>query len=61
MRVGEMMEEIALFRGYCCKVQNNREAMIMRKLVAVNYYYDQWMGLSLPLVHFRIQAIKEEN
>ena len=29
------------------------------KLVAVNLYHEQWVGVSLPLQHFRIKAVKK--
>lgn len=50
MGVGTMVREFAQFR-YCCAVQKHREATIVRKLVAANFYCGKWAGLSLPTDH----------
>ena len=55
----ELVEELTGFMAYCCAERKNMEATVAGKLMAVNLYHEQWRGLSLPLQHFRIQAVKK--
>ena len=55
----ELVEELTKFIAYCCWESNIKEATVARKLMAVNVYHEQLRGLSLPLQHFRIQAVKK--
>lgn len=36
-----------------------QEGTIMGKLQAVNFYHEQWMGLLLPLGHFRVKLVRQ--
>ena len=47
------------WRQYCYAVRGNRESTLAGKLVAVNFFHEQWMGKSLPLNHFRIKTDRE--
>ena len=51
--------KLAEYMAYCCAVRGNRETTVAGKLVAVNFFHEQWVGRSLPLKHFRIKAVKE--
>ena len=31
----------------------------MGKLVAVNFYHEQWLGMTLPLDQFSVKAVKK--
>ena len=55
----EVVDELAEYVAYCCAVRGNRESTVVGKLVAVNFFHEQWMGKSLPRNHFRIKAVKE--
>ena len=55
---GELVEELAEFMAHCCAERKNREATMAGKLVAVNVYDEQWVGLYLSLQHFRIRAVR---
>ena len=55
----ELVEELTEFIAYCCAEGRNKEATVAGKLMAVNFYHEQWGGLTLPLQHFRIQAVKK--
>ena len=38
-------------------MKKNKEATVVGKLVAVNFYHEQWVGLSLPISHVRVKAV----
>ena len=46
--------------AYCSEGRKNKEATVAGKLMVVNFYHEQWEGLSLPLQHFRIKAVEKE-
>ena len=54
----ELVKELTEFMAYCGAARKNKEATVARKLMGVNFYHEQWGGLSLPQ-HFRIQAVKK--
>ena len=54
----EVVDELAEYMAYCCAVRGNRDSTVAGKLVAVNFFHEQWMGKSLSLNHFRIKAVK---
>ena len=47
------MDELAEYMAYCCAVRGNGESALAGKLVAVNFFHEQWMGKSLPLKPFQ--------
>ena len=55
------MDEPAEHMAYCCAARGNRESTVAGKLVAVNFFHEQWMGKSLPLNHFRIKAVRKRS
>ena len=55
----EVVDELAEYMAYCCAVRENRESPVAGKLVAINFFHEQWMEKTLPLNHFRIKAVKE--
>ena len=59
MNEWELVEELTEFMAYCCAERKNKESTVEGKLAAVNVYYKQVVGLSLPLQHFRIKAVKK--
>ena len=60
---GEMNEwglvDLAELMTYYCAERKNKEVPVAGKLVAVNVYHEQWVGLPLPLQHFRIKAVRK--
>ena len=44
---------------YCSPERKDNDSTVAGKLVAVNVYHEQWVGLSLPPQHFRIKAVKK--
>ena len=54
-----MVEELMQYMAFCCAVEKNKEATIGGKLAAVNVYHDQWVGLSLPISHVRVRAVRQ--
>ena len=40
----EVVDELAEYMAYCCAVRGNRESTVAWKLVAVNFFLEQWMG-----------------
>ena len=45
--------------AFCCAVKPNKEATVAGKLVAVNFYHQQWVGLSLPINYVRVRAVRQ--
>ena len=54
-----MAEELAQYMAFCCAVKRNKEVAVVGKLVAVNAYHEQWVGLSLPIKHVRVRAVRQ--
>ena len=59
MNEWELVEELAEFMAYSCAERKNKEAVVAGKLVAVNVYREQWVGLSLPMQHVRMKAARK--
>ena len=61
----ELVGELVEFTGYCCAGKENKESSIVGKLVAINFYHEQFLGLpvpmSNPLVGFVRQGIKRAH
>ena len=55
----EVVDELAEYMAYYCAVRGDRESTVAGKLMAVNFFHEQWMGKTLTLNHFRIKAVKE--
>lgn len=55
----ELVDELTAFMAYCCTVRGNNEGTMMGKLQAVTFYHEQWVGLSRPLGHFRVKAVRQ--
>lgn len=55
----ELVERLTAFMTYCCTLRGNKEETTMGNVQAVNFYPDQWMGLLLPLDHFRVKAARQ--
>lgn len=55
----ELVAELTEFMGYCCAEKGNKETTIAGKLVAINFYHEQFVGLSLPLGNPLIRSVKQ--
>ena len=55
----EFVAELAQFMGYCCAEKGNKETTIAGKLVAIICYYEQFVGLSMPLGNRLIRSVKQ--
>ena len=55
----EFVVELAEFMGYCCTEKVNKETTIAGKLVAINFYLDLFVGLSLPLGNPLSKSVKQ--
>ena len=55
----ELVEELTEFMAYCGEEMKNKEATVAGKLMSVNFYHEQFGGLSLPRQHFRSQAVNK--
>ena len=53
--VGELVE----FIGYCCAGKENKELTIVGKLVVINFYLEQFLGLSVPMRHPLIRCVRQ--
>ena len=57
----ELAVELAEFMGYCWADKGNKETTISGKLVAINLYHEQFVGLSMPLGNPLIRSVKQGN
>jgi len=55
----ELVEELAEFMGFCCAGKGNKESTIVGKLVAINFYHEQFVGLSVPLGNPFIRSVRQ--
>ena len=55
----ELVDELTAFMTYGCAVRGNKKGTTMGEVQAVNFYHEQWMGLSLILGHFRVKAVRQ--
>ena len=53
----KLVAELAEFMGYCCAEKGNKMT-IAGKLVAIIFYHEQFVGLSLPLGNPLIKSVK---
>ena len=56
---GEIVEELAEYMAYCSAFLGNRDSTIMGKLVAVNFYHQQFQNMSLPLSNPYIKGVAQ--
>ena len=61
MNEWEPVEDLTEIMVYGSVERTNMEATVARKLVAVNAYRQQWVGLSLPLQRFRTKAGRKKD
>ena len=59
MEKAEMVEELVQYMEFCGAVKRNKEATVPGKLVVINVYREQWVGLSLPVKHVRVRAVRQ--
>ena len=57
--MGEMdlVGELVGFIGYCCAEKGNKESTIVGKLVAINFYHEQFLGLPVPMSNPLIRSV----
>ena len=55
----ELVAELAEFMGCCGAEKGNKETTIAGKLVAIIFYHEQFVGLSLPLGNQLIKSVKQ--
>ena len=53
--VGEWVE----FMGYSCAEKGNKESSIVGKLVVINFYHEQFVGLSVPMGYPLIRSVSQ--
>ena len=46
----ELVRELVEFMGYCWAGKRNKESTIVGNLVAINFYNEQLLGLSVPMI-----------
>ena len=54
----ELVRELVEFMGYCCTGKENKESTIVGKLVAINFYHEQFLGLSVPMSNPLIKSVR---
>ena len=55
----ELAAELTEYIGYCCARKGSKESIIAGKLVAVQLYHEQFVGLSSPLSNPLISSGKQ--
>ena len=55
----ELAAELAEFMGYFCAGKGNKDTTIAGKLVAISFYHEQFVGLSMPLGNPLIISVKQ--
>ena len=57
----ELARELVEFMGYCfaCAGKGNKESTIVGKLVAINFYHEQFLGLSVPMSNPLIRSVRQ--
>ena len=45
--------------GYCCAGKGNKESTIVGKLVAINFYHEQLLGLSVHMSNPLIRSVRQ--
>ena len=59
MEEAEMVKELAQYMAFCCALKRKKKATASGKLVTVNFCHGQWVGLSLPISHVRVRAVRQ--
>lgn len=54
-----LVDKLTTFMAFCCAVRRNKGGAVMGKLLADVFRHEQWMGLSLPVGHFRMRAFRQ--
>ena len=55
----DFVDETTDFRASCCAERESKEATEAGKLIAVNVYHEQSVGLSLPMAHVRTKSLED--
>ena len=55
----ELVGELVEFMGYCCAGKGNKESTIVGKLVAINFYHEQFVGMSVPMGNPLIRSVRQ--
>ena len=55
----ELIRELVEFMGYCCAGKGNKESTIVGKLVAINFYHEKFLGLSMPMSNPLIRSARQ--
>ena len=59
MEEAELVEALVKYTVFWCAMKRIKEATVPGKLVVIDVYREQWVGLSLPVKHVRVrQGIK---
>ena len=55
----ELVGELVEFMGYCCTGKTNEESTIVGKLVVINFYHEEFLGLSVPMSNPLIRSVRQ--
>ena len=59
MRAMELVKELVEFMAYCCAGKGSKESTTVGKLVAINFYHEQFLGLSVPMSNPLIRSVRQ--
>ena len=55
----ELVGKLVAFMGHCRAGKGNKESTIVGKLVVINFYHEQFVGLSVPLSSPLIRSVRQ--
>ena len=55
----ELVRELVEIARYCCAGKGIKESTIVSKLVVINFYHGQFLGLSVPLNNPLIRSVRQ--
>ena len=49
---------VGRFHGDCCAGKGNKESTIVGTFIAISFYHEQFVGLSMPLGNLLIRSVR---
>ena len=55
----ELVRELVEIIKYCCAGKGTKKSTIVGKLVVINFYHGQFLGLSVPMSNPLIRSVRQ--
>ena len=56
----ELVGDLVEFMGYCWARKENKELTIVGKVLEIDFYHDQFLGLSVPMSFPLIRSVRQD-